>query len=95
MTRSGIGEYAAAVRERYARAGRSEKGRILTACCATTGSHRKAAIRRLRAPSGGPSLPRTSSRSPSITGPWTACEAPPASLSASPWGDLLRVTLIA
>jgi transposase InsO family protein len=53
MTRGGIREDVAAVRERSARAGRLEKGHLLTACCATTGYHRKAAIRRLRAPGGG------------------------------------------
>jgi len=52
MTRGGIREYVAAVRERYARASKREKGRILTEFCATTGYHRKAAIRRLGAPPG-------------------------------------------
>jgi hypothetical protein len=57
MTRGGIREYVAAVRERYARATRQEKGRILTEFCATTGYHRKAAIGRLGASAGGGPAP--------------------------------------
>jgi hypothetical protein len=46
-------EYAAAVRPRYERAGRTERGRILDEYCRVTGCHRKAAIRALRrAPRG-------------------------------------------
>jgi transposase InsO family protein len=47
LTRESITEYAAAVRPRYAKARRSERGRILDEFCATTGYHRKAAIRLL------------------------------------------------
>src|SRR5262245_2164748 len=61
MTREAIREYVAAVRERYARASKREKGRILAELCATTGDHRQAAIRRLRAPSGG-AAPRPGAR---------------------------------
>lgn len=51
MTGTSVAEYAAAVRERYRRAGRGEKGAILDEVCRVTGHHRKAAIRLLgRAP---------------------------------------------
>ena len=48
MTRGALGEYAAALRERYLAAGKKEKGGILNEFCRTTGLHRKAAIRLLR-----------------------------------------------
>jgi hypothetical protein len=48
MTRGSIREYAAALRARYATAGKAEKGRLLDGFCAATGYHRKAAVRRLR-----------------------------------------------
>jgi hypothetical protein len=41
-------EVLSAVTERYQRAKRAEKGRILDALCATTGWHRKHAVRALR-----------------------------------------------
>ena len=41
-------EVLSAVAERYRSAGRVEKGRILDALCATTGWHRKHAVRALR-----------------------------------------------
>jgi hypothetical protein len=47
MTRSAVGEYAAAVRARYKLAGKQEKGRILDEFCQNTGMHRKAAVRLL------------------------------------------------
>jgi len=47
MSEQAVGEYALAVRRRYAAAGRAEKGRILDEFCVTTGMHRKAAIRLL------------------------------------------------
>lgn len=47
MTRSAIEEYVAALRPRYAAAGKGEKGRILDEFCQTTGMHRKAAVRLL------------------------------------------------
>lgn len=47
MTRSAVKEYAAAVRQRYRRASRPEKGKILDEFCQTTGMHRKAAVRLL------------------------------------------------
>ncbi|HEV8635741.1 MAG TPA: transposase family protein [Chloroflexota bacterium] len=51
MTRAGVEEYAAAVRARYRRARRGEKGAILDEFCRVTGYHRKAAVRLLgRAP---------------------------------------------
>lgn len=52
MTERGRREYAEAVGVRYRAAGKAEKGRILDEYCRTTGCHRKAAIRRLRAPAG-------------------------------------------
>jgi hypothetical protein len=45
-----IQEYAAAIRDRYLRASRSQKHAILTEFCETTGYHRKSAIRLLRNP---------------------------------------------
>ena len=52
MTRRGIMEYAAAVRGRYLRGSRVEKGAILCEFCKVTGYHRKSAIRLLhRVPS--------------------------------------------
>lgn len=48
LTRESIGEYARAIRPRYAAAGRAERGQILSEFCATTGYHRKAAIRLLK-----------------------------------------------
>jgi len=49
VTKRGLREYAEAVRARYGAASRKEKGRMLDEYCRTTGCHRKAAIRRLRA----------------------------------------------
>jgi hypothetical protein len=48
VTRLTLYEYAATVRERYGRARKKEKGRILDEFCQTTGLHRKSAIRLLR-----------------------------------------------
>ena len=45
-----IGEYLVRMRERYERAPRGEKGRLLDEVCEMTGYHRKAVIRRLRRP---------------------------------------------
>jgi len=47
MTRSSVKEYVKAIQERYKRAGRNEKGRILDEFIQVTGYHRKAAIRLL------------------------------------------------
>ena len=47
MTSGSVREYVDALRERYRRAGRKEKGRILDEFCQATGRHRKAAIRLL------------------------------------------------
>ncbi len=49
MTRGSIREYAAALRGRYAVAGKIEKGNLLDEFCKVTGYHRKAAVRLLRA----------------------------------------------
>src|SRR4030067_3875492 len=48
VTQTALGEYAAALRERYPAAGKEGKGRILDEFCRTSGLHRKAAIRVLR-----------------------------------------------
>ena len=48
MTRGSVKEYVEALRERYRRASRKEKGRILDEFTQVTGYHRKAAIRLLR-----------------------------------------------
>lgn len=50
MTRPGLREYAALQRERYLRAPRAEKRRLLDEVVAVSGLHRKAAIRLLRRP---------------------------------------------
>ena len=47
MTRGSVKEYVVAVQERYRRAGRGEKARLLDEFTQVTGYHRKAAIRRL------------------------------------------------
>jgi len=49
VTRLTVHEYAAAVRQRYRKARKREKGRILDEFCSATGMHRKAAIRLLGA----------------------------------------------
>jgi hypothetical protein len=56
MSEQAVAEYALAIRGRYRAAGRAEKGRILDEFCATSGMHRKAAIRLLNrkaGPAGG------------------------------------------
>ena len=50
MTRGSLQEYAAVQRERYLRAPRAEKQRLLNEVVAVAGLHRKAAIRLLRRP---------------------------------------------
>ena len=47
MTRRSIMEYAEALRSRYFKATREEKGKMLDEFTKVTGSHRKAAIRML------------------------------------------------
>ena len=47
MTRKTVVDYANAIRERYGRASKEEKGRILDEFCQTSGYNRKAAIRLL------------------------------------------------
>ena len=47
MTRQSINEYLKAIRERYFRSSKEEKGRILDEFTRVTGMHRKAAIRQL------------------------------------------------
>jgi len=58
MTRSSVREYVEAVRARYGRAGRQEKGRILDEFTQVTGYHRKAAVRLLRRAPRAPSARR-------------------------------------
>jgi len=48
MTRGGVKEYIEAVRERYLKASRKEKGQILDEVVKVTGHHRKSVIRLLR-----------------------------------------------
>ena len=52
MTRKGILEYVEAIRERYRRASKEEKGKILDEFTQTTHLHRKAAIRLMNRISG-------------------------------------------
>jgi hypothetical protein len=58
VTRRSIGEYAEAIRERYFRSSREEKGRILDEFTKVTGLHRKAAIRLLNRRKSGTSKRR-------------------------------------
>jgi len=58
VTRRSIAEYAEALRERYFRSNRVEKGRMLDEFTQVTGLHRKAAIRMLNRRSSTPSLRR-------------------------------------
>lgn len=52
LTRRSIWEYVGAVRARYMKASKKEKGAILMEFCQNTGYHRKSAIRLLRHPPG-------------------------------------------
>lgn len=52
MTERARREYAEALRPRYQQADKQERGTMLDEYCRTTGCHRKAAIRRLRAAPG-------------------------------------------
>ena len=54
MTEEGVREYVEAMQERYQKAGRVEKSRLLDEVCAVTGHHRKAAIRALNRKPGTP-----------------------------------------
>jgi hypothetical protein len=58
-----VAEYAAAVRGRYRRATRRDKGAMLDEFCRVTGYHRKAAIRLLGRPAG-PRAPGRRGRPP-------------------------------
>lgn len=71
MTERGRREYAAVMRARYQQADKRERGRLLDEYCRTTGCHRKAAIRRLRARS------RAGSRSPGRPCQYVARELAP------------------
>ena len=57
MTERARREYAEVLRPRYRVADKQERGRILDEYCRTTGGHRKAAIRRLRAAARTPGRP--------------------------------------
>ena len=57
MTERARREYAEVLRRRYQLADKRERGRILDEYCRTTGCHRKAAIRRLRATPGSAGRP--------------------------------------
>jgi hypothetical protein len=65
VTRESIREYTEAVRQRYFAVSKAEKGRILEEFCATTGYHRKAAIRLIRR---GLQPPRTGRGRPEVYG---------------------------
>ena len=62
MTRASLREYAAVQRERYQRAPRAEKHRLLDEVVMVTGIHRKAAIRLLRRPPRPPTARPRSGR---------------------------------
>ena len=53
-----VREYAEALRERYRRAGKGEKGRLLDEFCEVTGYHRKSAVRLLGRRTGEGAAPR-------------------------------------
>ncbi|MDI6772693.1 MAG: hypothetical protein QME77_08915, partial [bacterium] len=54
MSPTSKGEYLQAIRQRYTRASKTAKGQILQETCATTGYHRKSAIRVLNQPPQAP-----------------------------------------
>ena len=62
MTRLTVHEYAAAVRQRYWKARRAEKGRILDEFCKATGMHRKATTRLLGQGAGLAPVPKKKGR---------------------------------
>jgi hypothetical protein len=74
VTRAALREYAAVQRDRYLRARRREKQRLLDEVVAVTGIHRKAAIRLLRRP------PRLGSSRPRSGRP--RCYGPPVAAAA-------------
>jgi hypothetical protein len=74
VTRASLREYAAVQRERYLRAPRAEKHRLLTEVVAVTGLHRRAAIRLLRRPLR-PATSRPRSGRPRRYGPAVATAA--------------------
>lgn len=83
MSEQAVAEYAAAVRERYRRATKGEKGAILDEVCRVTGYHRKAAVRllgRSAAPRPAPRRGRPRRYSPEVLGPlrvaWEAADRP-------------------
>lgn len=71
MRRSSVKEYVEAIRGRYRKAGRSEKGRMLAEFGQVTGYHRKSAIRLLGEAKGkGPTSRRGR---PQVYGPEVVC----------------------
>jgi len=62
VTSGSVREYVDALRERYGRASKKEKGRILDEFCQATGRHRKAAIRLLGARGGTGPPPKKKGR---------------------------------
>ena len=60
-------EYLRAIYDRYRRAGRPERSRILDEFCAVAGYHRKAALRRLNGPRPDRTPPRRQCRPPHYT----------------------------
>jgi hypothetical protein len=75
VTRASLRGYAAMQRERYLRAPRAEKHRLLNEVVAVAGLHRKAAIRLLRRPPRPPASRPRSGR-PRRHGPAVATAAP-------------------
>ena len=59
MQRASVRDYAAAVRRRYQRGSKAERGRVLDDFCAATGYHRVYARTLLHAPAPEPAAPRT------------------------------------
>ena len=89
MTRASLREYAAVQRERYLRAPRAEKHRLLTEVVAVTGLHRKAAIRLLRARCAPPRVAPARAAHADTAPPWPprpSCSPKPPATSAPTGG---------
>lgn len=97
MTQQTVEEYAAALRERYRKATKKERGRLLDEFCATTGRHRKSAIRLLnggRPPGVRERRGRPVRYGPELTEPlrniWEASDRLSGKLLVAVMADLVR-----
>ncbi len=93
MTPASKRDYIETLRSRYARATRPAKARILDEVCATTGCHRKSAIRVLTCPPAAPPSRRRRGRPP-LYGPQTQTVLTAIWEAASyPWSARLKALL--